>query len=320
VVVHWVRMRIGDGILESALGLLVPFGTYLLAESAETSGVLAVVVAGLYLGHNAPRAGFMTRLQETAVWRSVDVLLESLVFALIGLQLKAVVGEGVDWTIVIGSIVVLVATIVIRFVWVFPATYLPRVLLGHIRRREPDPGWRSVVVIGWAGMRGVVSLAAAVAITPTMPGRNVVIFCTFVVTVGTLLLQGLSLPWVIRKLGVRGAEQQQDALAEAQIQYRAVEASITRLDQELATHPAPEDIVERLRGVAEMRGNAAWERLGRQERESPAAAHRRLRRVMLEAEREVFVAARDAREIDDEVLRRVLRELDLEEAKLSRDE
>ncbi|TCO64879.1 Na+/H+ antiporter [Actinocrispum wychmicini] len=320
VVVHAIRMRIGDGVLESALGMLVPFGTYLLAEeTVHASGVLAVVVAGLYLGHNAPRAGFMTRLQETAVWRSVDVLLESLVFALIGLQLKSVIAGDVTWKIVLGAAIVLVVTILMRFAWVFPGTYLPR-LVPRVRSREPDPGWRSVVVIGWAGMRGVVSLAAASAIPHEMPGRDVVIFCTFVVTVGTLLSQGLSLPWVIRKLGVRGDEQQSDALAEAQVQHRAAEASITRLDEELAANTAPEHIIERLRGVAEMRGNAAWERLGRQERESPAAAHRRLRRVMLDAEREVFVAARDAREIDDDVLRRVLRELDLEEAKLSREE
>lgn len=320
VVVHWVRMRIREGVVESALGMLVPFGTYLLAEAAGTSGVLAVVVAGLYLGHNAPRAGFMTRLQETAVWQSMDVLLESLVFALIGLQLKSVISGDVTTAVVVGAAVVFVVTILIRFAWVFPGTYLPRLLSKRIRKRENNPGWRSVVVIGWAGMRGVVSLAAAVAVPHEMPGRDVVIFCTFVVTVGTLLLQGLSLPWVIRKLGVRGGEQQQDALAEAQVQYRAVEASITRLDEEVASQAAPGDIVERLRGMAEMRGNAAWERLGRQERESPAAALRRLRRVMLEAERDVFVAARDKREIDDEVLRRVLRELDLEEAKLSREE
>nr|WP_225954402.1 Na+/H+ antiporter [Kibdelosporangium phytohabitans] len=320
VVVHAVRMRIGDGVLESALGMLVPFGTYLLAESVHTSGVLAVVVAGLYLGHNAPRAGYATRLQETAVWRSADVLLESLVFALIGLQLRSVITADISTPVVVGAVTVLVVTIVIRFVWMFPGAYVPVYLSKRIKSKEDQPGWRDIVVLSWAGMRGVVSLAAAAAIPPTMPGRNVILFCTFVVTVGTLLIQGLSLPWVIRKLGVRGHEQQADNLAEAQVQHRAAEVSVTRLDEAIEERAAPEYIVERLRSVAEMRGNAAWERLGRQETESPAAAHRRLRRVMLEAEREVFVAARDAREIDDEVLRRVLRELDLEEAKLTRDE
>jgi CPA1 family monovalent cation:H+ antiporter len=319
VVVHAVRLRIGDGVLESALGMLVPFGTYLLAEAVSTSGVLAVVVAGLYLGHNAPRAGFSTRLQETAVWRSIDVLLESLVFALIGLQLKAVVDGDTSGTLIVGAVVILVVTILIRFAWVFPGTFLPRIMSHRIRAREPNPGWRSAFVVSWAGMRGVVSLAAASTIQHGMPGRDVVVFCTFIVTVGTLLLQGLSLPWLIRKLGVHGDEQQRDALAEAQVQHRAAEASVTRLDEEIAENNAPDHIVERLRGIAESRGNAAWERLGRQEKESPAAAHRRLRRAMLDAEREVFVAARDAREIDDEVLRRVLRELDLEEARLIRE-
>ncbi|RSM68919.1 Na+/H+ antiporter [Kibdelosporangium aridum] len=320
VVVHWVRMRIGDGVLESALGMLVPFGTYLLAESVHVSGVLAVVVAGLYLGHNSPRAGYATRLQETAVWRSADVLLESLVFALIGLQLPSVITSQITMHVGVAAAILLMVTIAIRFVWVFPATYLPRFMSKKVRAREPDPGWRGVVVVSWAGMRGVVSLAAAAAIPPSMPGRDMVLFCAFVITVGTLLLQGLTLPMLIKKLGVRGDEQQSDNLAEAQVQHRAAEVSVTRLDEAIAQQAAPDYIVDRLRNIAEMRGNAAWERLGRQEAESPAAAHRRLRRVMLEAEREVFVAARDAREIDDEVLRRVLRELDLEEARLSRDE
>lgn len=319
VIVHAIRLRIGDGVLESALGMLVPFGTYLLAEAAFTSGVLAVVVAGLYLGHNSPRAGFATRLQETAVWRSADVLLESLVFALIGLQFKSVIDGEVGWQLIIGALVILLVTILVRFAWMFPGTYLPRLLSKRIRARDPGPGWRGVVVVSWAGMRGVVSLAAASVIPQTMPGHDMVVFCAFVVTVGTLLLQGLTLPWLIKKLGVRGDEQQSDALAEAQVQHRAAEVSMTRLDEAIAGTDAPEYIVERLRIIAEMRGNAAWERLGRQETESPAAAHRRLRRIMLDAEREVFVAARDAREIDDEVLRRVLRELDLEEARLSRE-
>jgi Na+/H+ antiporter len=319
IVVHAVRQRIGDGVLESALGMLVPFGTYLLAEQVHASGVLAVVVAGLYLGHNAPRAGYATRLQETAVWRSVDVLLESLVFALIGLQLRSILASGqVTWQLIGAAGIVLVVTIAVRFLWVFPGTYIPR-LFKRIRNREPDPGWQTVVVVSWAGMRGVVSLAAASAIPHQMPGRNIVLLFTFVITVGTLLLHGTTLPWLIRKLDVRGDEEQADALAEAQVQHRAAQASLTKLEGELAQSTAPADIVDRLRNIAEMRGNAAWERLGRQHMESPAAAHRRLRRVMLDAERQVFVEARDAREIDDEVLRRVLRELDLEEARLSRE-
>ncbi|PPK67892.1 Na+/H+ antiporter [Actinokineospora auranticolor] len=320
IVVHAIRLRLGDGILESALGMLVPFGAYLLAEEVHTSGVLAVVVAGLYLGHNAPAAGYSTRLQETAVWQSVDVLLESLVFALIGLQLRNVVSEAKPgWELLVASGIVLVAVILVRFLWVFPAAHLPRWLFPGIRKREPKPNWRHLTVISWAGMRGVVSLAAAAAIPLDMPGRDVVILLTFVVTVGTLLIQGMTLPALIRRLDVRATDGQDRALAEAQVQNSAARAAVDRLDELINDDDVPPHLADRLRALAEHRGNAAWERLGRQETESPAATFRRLRRQMLEAERAVFVQARDRGEIDDEILRRVQRELDLEEAVLARE-
>ncbi len=320
VAVHAIRLRLGDGILESALGLLVPFGAYLLAEEVHTSGVLAVVVAGLYLGHNAPAAGYVTRLQETAVWQSVDVLLESLVFALIGLQLRTVVSEAKPgWGLVAASAVVLLAVIVSRFAWMFPAAYLPRLLSKRLREREGVPGWQTITVISWAGMRGVVSLAAAAAIPLDMPGRDVVVLLAFVVTVGTLLLNGTTLPALIRWLGVRAEDGHERALAEAQVQNAAARAAVARLDEIAGDDSVPEHLAGRLRAIAEHRGNAAWERLGRQEEESPAAAFRRLRRAMLEAERAVFVQARDRGEIDDEIMRRVQRELDLEEAALARE-
>lgn len=320
VVVHAVRLRLRDGVLESALGLLVPFGAYLLAEEVHASGVLAVVVAGLYLGHNAPAAGFSTRLQETAVWRSADVLLESLVFALIGLQLRTVISDArPGWGLVGASAVVLAAVIVARFVWMFPAAHIPRWLSPRIRAREPRPGWRQITVISWAGMRGVVSLAAAAAIPADMPGRDVVVLLTFVVTVGTLLLQGTTLPALIRTLKFEASDGQERALAEAQVQNAAARAAIDRLDEVLLEGEIPDHLADRLRAIAEHRGNAAWERLGRQELESPAATFRRLRREMLSAEREVFIQARNRGEIDEEILRKVLRELDLEEAALARE-
>ncbi|MBB5954519.1 CPA1 family monovalent cation:H+ antiporter [Saccharothrix tamanrassetensis] len=319
--VRWLRDRLDDGVMESSLGMLVPFGAYLFAEELGSSGVLAVVVAGLYIGHHAPRSSYYTRLQDTAVWRSVDVLLEAFVFALIGLQLKNIVLD-VDITadLVRAAAAVLAATIAVRFLWMYPAAYIPRFLSKRIRQKEPAPGWRGITVLSWAGMRGVVSLAAASALPLELPGRDVIVFCAFVVTVGTLLLQGLSLPWVIRRLGVKGDEERADALAEAQVQHAAAQAAVNRLDEmtENDDH-TPGHVVDRLRIMAEHRGNAAWERLGRQEDESPAASYRRLRRTMLEAERQVFVEARDNGQIDDEVLFRVLRELDLEEAAISRE-
>jgi CPA1 family monovalent cation:H+ antiporter len=325
VAVHWIRMRLRDGVLESAVGIVVPFGAYTLAEAAGASGVLAVVTAGLYLGHNAPNAGYATRLQETAVWRAVDVLLEALVFALIGLNFRYVLSEvrasGHDPVALLWPVLaVLLATVLVRVVWVFPATYLPGWLTSRIRHREQEKraSWRNVAVIGWSGMRGVVSLAAAAAVPVGVPGRDLVLLLAFTVTVGTLLMQGLSLPWLIRKLGVRGGEDQADALAEAQATHNASAAAVDRLDALIGDDSVvtPDHVVDRLRAIAERRGNAAWERLGRQDVEAPAAAFRRLRLAMLGAEREVYVTARNSGEINDEVLRRVLRDLDLEEARL----
>jgi len=326
VAVRFLRRRLCEGVLESALGLLVPFGAYLLAEEGphllfhdvQFSGVLAVVVAGLYVGHHSPRGTYSTRLQDAAVWRSVDVLLESFVFALIGLQLSTIVSDvRLNTGLLLGAAAVLLATILARFVWMYPATYIPRYLSKGIRERERQPHLGQVTVIAWAGMRGVVTLAAAAAIPQEVPGRDIIVFCAFVVTVATLLLQGTTLPWVINKIGFEGDDARQDALAEAQVQHRAAQAAVTRLDEEIGE--VPDHVRDQLRSLAEHRGNAAWERLGRQEEESPAAAYRRLRRLMLSAERDEFVRARDQGEIDDEVLFRVLRELDLEEAALSRE-
>jgi CPA1 family monovalent cation:H+ antiporter len=325
VAVRFLRKRLCEGVLESALGLLVPFGAYLLAEEGphvfgdvQFSGVLAVVVAGLYVGHHSPRGTYTTRLQDAAVWRSVDVLLESFVFALIGLQVSAIISDvDLNASLLLGAGAVLLATILARFVWMYPASYIPMYLSKRMRERERWPHLGQVTVISWAGMRGVVTLAAAAAIPETVPGRDIILFCAFVVTVSTLLLQGTTLPWLINKIGFEGDDAREDALAEAQIQHRAAQAAVNRLDQEI--EEVPDHVVDQLRALAEHRGNAAWERLGRQEEESPAAAYRRLRRVMLSAERDEFIRARDSGEIDDEVLLRVLRELDLEEAALSRE-
>jgi len=322
--VHRVRLVLGDAVLESAVGLVVPFVTYLLAEELHASGVLAVVIAGLYLGHKATEGGFATRLQDQAVWKALDTLLESLVFALIGLQLAIVVGTltlGVG-LLVAASVAVLAATVLARFLWVFPTTYLTR-LVPRVRTRDPSPPWQIPAVISWAGMRGVVTLAAAFAIDPTMPGRDVVLFLAFIVTVGTLLLQGLTLPTVIRRLGVLDAGSAEDALSEAAAKQAAAEAALNRLRTlaEDAEHPVPDHVRAQLRSWAEQRSNGAWERLGRPDEEigeAPSVAFVRLRRAMLGAERETFVRFRDENRIDDAVLRGMLRELDYEEAMLDR--
>ena len=326
-VVHRVRRRLDDPQVESALGLVVPFGTYLLAESLHSSGVLAVVVAGIYLGYRSPESGYATRLQDQAVWQASDTILESIVFALIGLQLTAVVREaGAGWELVGYGLVVTAAAVLARPLWVFPATYFPRALFRGLRKNDPYPPWQVPAVISWTGMRGVVTLAAAFVIPEDVPGRDTLVFLAFFVTVATLLLHGLTLPMVIRLLGVRDdTSSTMDTLAEAQAQQAAAQASISRLE-ELTGHE-PEDspighAALKLRRMTQMRANSAWEQLGRPESETgeaPSTTYRRLRREMLVVSRAEFVARRDAGEIDDDVLRRVMHELDLEEATLDRD-
>jgi len=322
--VNRVRRRIGDADLESALGLVVPFAVYLLAELAHTSGVLAVVVAGLYLGHHAPDSGYATRLQEQAVWAASDTILESVVFALIGLQLTTVLAQAGDiGPLLLTGTLLTVVTVLARIVWVFPTSYLPRALFRGLRERDPYPGWQVPAVISWSGMRGVVTLAAAFAIPPELPGRETIVFLAFFVTVATLLLHGLTLPMVITRLGVQDRDGQADVLAEAQAQYDAVQASIGRLDELIGENDSPtvRHTAEKLRRFAQLSANSVWEQLGRPDSEngeSPAAAYRRLRREMLAQERGAFVSRRNSGEIDDEVLRRVQRRLDLEEAMLAR--
>ena len=324
--VHRIRTRLDDPQVESALGLVVPFGVYLLAEAVHSSGVLAVVVAGLYLGYHAPESGYATRLQDQAVWQASDTVLESVVFALIGLQLTAVVGQaGAGADLVVYGLVVTAAAVLARPIWIFPATYLPRVLFRGIRKNDPRPSWRWPAVLSWSGMRGVVTLAAAFAIPPEVPGRETIVFLAFFVTVATLLLHGLTLPTVIRRLGVHENASMADTLAEAQAQQAAAEAGIARLDELAADEDVDSTVgyaAAKLKRLTQMRANSAWEQLGRPESETgeaPSTVYRRLRREMLVTSRQEFVARRDAGEIDDEVLRRVMHELDLEEATLDRD-
>lgn len=314
-----------DPVLENSLVLLLPFVAFAAAEELgwhdlHGSGVLAVVVAGLWLGHRSPRRQTAaTRLQGTEVWRVIEFLLESVVFALIGLQLPAVLealSERSPGSLAVVGLASLAVTIAARFAWIYPATYLPR-RLGA--REEPVP-WQYPTVLGWAGMRGVVSLAAAFGLAEDFPERDLILFLTFVVVIGTLLIQGLTLPALIRRLGVVGREEQQDLIREAGAQHAAANAALARLDAEVAGSDVPDDIVARLREKAEIRQLGAWERLGGQgPMEPPTVAFRRLRQAMIDAEREVFIDLRDRGQIDDEVLSRVQRELDLEESILRRD-
>lgn len=331
--IAWIRSRLDDPVMESAIGLIAPFVIYFVAELIHGSGVIAVVVAALILGQRSAHAGYATRLQDFALWQAFVLVLESFAFLLIGLQLPTVISEleGIPASVLITSSLAVFATVIaVRIVWIYLFAYLPPMLSSRIREREPTPSPAQVFVVAWAGMRGVVSLAAAAAVPLTtlsgdpFPGRPHLVFLTFVVVVGTLLLHGLTLPLVIRLLHVQGDDPQQDQLAAVQAQDKAARAAADRLDELLAesqSSDVPERAAEVLRHWNTRRLNSAWERLGRTDEEigeSPTAAFRRLRLEMLAAERKTFIEERDAGRIDDEALRSMLHGLDLEEATLNR--
>ena len=314
-----IRKHINDAVLDTTLSFAAPYVAFLPAEELHTSGVLAVVVTGLLLGHKAPQlqsAG--SRIAENINWRTVQFLLENAVFLLIGLQIRRILSDVIDdhlsWTQVVWPcVVVLAVTIAARFAWVFGATSLLR-LAGR-------PTWdaRVSMVVSWAGMRGVVTLAAVFLLPADTPERGLLALAAFTVVAGTLLIQGSTLPWLVRRLHLPGPDAAQDALQSAELVTDAARAGMAVLD-EIRTDDDPPEVIERLRERATQRSNRAWEQLGRShdELEPPAAAYRRLRLQMLSAERGSILEARDRGVYDDEVLRRALSAIDIEESLLDR--
>jgi CPA1 family monovalent cation:H+ antiporter len=281
--------------------------------------VLAVVVTGLIFGHKAYLLqSASSRVFERTNWRTVSYLLENTVFLLIGLQVSAVIRHATDSSLGTGRIVaacalVTATTVLIRPIWVFPAAYLPR-LIPAIRRVDPPPPWQVPALISWAGMRGVVTLAAAFALPLDTPQRNVLILCALSVVGATLLLEGSTLPWVIRRLHIQGPNPAQDALQRAEVLQRATSAGLAYLDNQV-TDDDPVEVVEQLRARAAERANAAWERLGN-DAETPSQAYARLRLRMIDAERREVLRLRAAGDVPYEVLLKVISAIDVEESVL----
>ncbi len=325
-----VRRRLEAPLVENVLSLATPFLAYLPAEAVHGSGVLAVVVAGLVLGHATPTLlSSQSRLQTQPVWRVVTFLLEGGVFLVIGLQLPQIVaglrGEPAG-RLALWSAAVVLAVLVSRPLWVFPSALVPRLLSTRLRERDPNPGWQVLTALSWAGMRGVVSLAAAIALPLTtvdgrpFPRRDLVLFLVFVVILSTLLLQGPTYGLLLRRLRL-GPDVQGGLLAQAAAQQAAVTASLARLDREVAARPEDAAVADQLRRLAEARANARWERLGEvgpDSHETPSATFRRLRAVMLEAERAELLRLRDQGDLADGAMRDLQAVLDLEEAALGR--
>ncbi|HEY3931211.1 MAG TPA: Na+/H+ antiporter [Verrucomicrobiae bacterium] len=321
--------RVDDAPIEITVSLLTPFAAYLLAERLDVSGVLAVVVAGLYLGRRMPELlTFKTRLQGGPVWEMVEFLLNGFVFILIGLQLPEVLHALSSHDIPIHRLIwyallISFAVILIRILWVFPAAYLPRLLFKSIRTRDPYPSWRHVTIIGWTGMRGVVSLAAALALPLTIqngepfPGRDLILFLTFVVILATLVVQGLSLPPLIRWLGVKDDGSMEKEEREARL--KANQTALANLNEIAERNPAKADALQRLRveyedHIRQVEG-AERENTGTPLRLF-SSEFERLSREALQVERRTILQLRNDNAISDEVLRRIQRDIDLAEARL----
>ncbi|MGA8995980.1 MAG: Na+/H+ antiporter [Nocardioidaceae bacterium] len=322
VVIGGVRRRVDDPVLDTSLSLVTPFVAYVAAEQLHGSGVLAVVIAGLLLGHRAPvLQGASSRIAERLNWRTVSFLLENAVFLLIGLQarwiLADVAARGVPLaTVVTLCLGTLVAVVLLRLLWVFPVGLL-LVRSGEDRETGQRPTWKHTAVVGWAGMRGVVTLAAAFAIPPTFEFRETLVLTALVVAAGTLLLQGSTLPSLVRWLRLSAPDPREDALARAALFEKASRAGLDRLEEHVGDED-PFNTVEALRTRASQRNTAAWERLGdtHPDDETPSQAYARLRLEMLDAERATVLRVRSTGAIPHEVVEDVLVALDVEESML----
>ena len=330
-IVHRIEHRIDDAPIEIALSLLTPYVAYLGAEALHASGVLATVVCGLYLARKSSH--FFSpevRLQAWAVWDSVTFVLNGLVFVMIGLQLPYVlktIGDRNLRTLTIYAAVFCAFLIVLRLVWVFPGAHVAYLIRKHVlRQREYAPTGREIFVVGWTGMRGVISLAAAISVPQMLANgepfeqRNVIIFLTFSVILVTLVLQGLTLPYVIRGLGLAGLstpnEEERSArrlMAEAALAYLDQARSNADTDNSEAYDELARHYRRRLTALDQDTGRS--HETGNTDFYKKFAA---LSRELLGVERRTAVELRNERRIGDELLRELEHELDLGELKFQR--
>jgi CPA1 family monovalent cation:H+ antiporter len=334
IVVGWLMLRlrrfVGDPRIEITLSLLTPYIAYWPPEWLGGSGVLATVVTGLYISWNGLRLiSAATRLQGIFFWDLLIYLLEGLVFLVTGLQahtLARSLGSYSARNLALSALLVCAVIIVARFVWVFPATYVPRRLSASLARRDPSPPWQSVFLLGFTGIRGIVSLAAALAIPLTVadgspfPERDLILFLTFVVILVTLVGQGLLLPTVIRWLGLANAgiqEHAADRIQEFVARREAVEASLARLDEIEKDKRLELDLLERLRAQHRERLRRVDHR-GQVDGEHRAAQglHDEIEFSLIEAERQRVNELYRRGDLNDEARRRIEREIDLREAQL----
>ncbi len=312
--------------IEMVLALLTPFAAFWVPEALGGSGVLATVTAGLFVSWNGPRfISPATRLQGFFVWGLVNYLIEGVVFMLMGLQARVIM-DHLDVTawdrVALAAALVSVAIILVRFIWVFAASYLPR-LFWPAHRRSPLPSWRSIFMVGFTGIRGVVSLAAALSI-PLMadgtefPERGLLLLVTFAVILVTLVGQGFSFAWVIRALGLEDAGLREAAAAkrrEVAARVAGIDAALARLESLDGAGASPAAIEALKRRHADRRAYfvAACQDL---EKGDVTAAYSALQLRFLDAERASIAELYAKGDLDDEARRRIERELDLDDSRI----
>jgi Na+/H+ antiporter len=320
-VVRQVRRRLDDPPIEVAIAVLSGYLAYLPADAIGVSGVLAAVTIGVYMGWHTPELTTeRTRLSGDAFWEILVFVVNALLFVLVGLQLRGII-DGLSgfssFRITGQAALVCMTVIVVRIVWVPVFTYLPRWAIRSVRDADPYPPWQWPALLSWVGIRGAVSLVAALALPTGFPDRQLIIFLTFSVIVATLVLQGLTLPGLIRLLRVSddGGAEREDAKA----RIRAAEAALARLEELLGEGGVHPTTAERLRGSLGFRRDRFLARLDDGDDgtiEQQSLAYQRVMRELLDAERAALVALRNDRVIDDNVMQRVQRDLDLEAARL----
>ncbi|MQA75826.1 MAG: Na+/H+ antiporter [Solirubrobacterales bacterium] len=324
-----IRRRLDDAPTEITISLLTAYAAFIPADELGLSGVLAAVTTGVYLGWRAPELVTPeTRLQAFAVWEILVFLLNATLFILIGLQLP-VIAAGLD-AYTAGELIgysALVCAIVIgtRFAWAFTMPYVVRALDRRPSQRARRAGARVRIVSAWSGMRGAVSLAAALALPfetdagGPLPGRELILFITFALILVTVVGQGLTLPHLIRRLGVRedGAEEEAE---EMRARYTAARAALERLDELAVEEWTLDDTIERLRGLYQFRQRRVKVRAGKIEDEdgieNRSLAYQRLMHELYAVQRLAVVELRNRGEISNDVMHRIERELDLEESRL----
>jgi monovalent cation/hydrogen antiporter len=321
-IISEIRRVLDDVPVEITISLLSGYAGYIPAEALGASGVLAAVTVGIVLGWRAPRISTARmRLQGYAVWDILVFLLNALLFVLIGLQLPLII-DGLSGepalTLLGQAAAVSAAVILVRIAWINTMPYLIRALDRRPEQVARRMGWRPRMISAWSGMRGSVSLAAALALPADFPQRDVVLFLTFAVIFTTLVLQGLTLPALIRRLDVRddGAEDREDLTG----RRAAVDAALATIDELAAREWTREDTADRMRRAYEYRRSRLAARAGETD-DADGFEHRSLKyqkmvREVLDAQRQELVRLRNAGAISNDVMHRLERELDLEDERL----